>query len=84
MHRMSATRSASGPEETDAGSWASETLPMSVRKQLLERELSKLGLRKAVAQFAVSAAEGARAQQPGDAGSAHPQADPGAGGEHAG
>lgn len=34
-----------GPVEHEP-SWASETLPLSVRKELLERELSKLGYRK--------------------------------------
>jgi hypothetical protein len=28
-------------------SWASETLPMSVRRELLERELKRLGFRRA-------------------------------------
>ena len=81
---MSAARSASGPEETDAGSWATETLPMSVRKELLERELSKLGLRKAAAQSDASAHEGAGAQQQGDAGSNRPHADGGPPAEHPG
>lgn len=35
----------SAPDE-DA-SWTTETLPLSVRKELLERELRKLGFRKA-------------------------------------
>ncbi|HYE39095.1 MAG TPA: hypothetical protein VEB23_04140 [Ramlibacter sp.] len=34
-----------GPVEHEP-SWASETLPLSVRRELLERELSKLGYRK--------------------------------------
>lgn len=45
---------------------------MHVRKQLLERELSKLGFRKS----GQGAHEGATAQQqPQAGGSAHPQAD---------
>ena len=77
---MSATRSGSGPDGADAGSWATETLPMSVRKELLERELSKLGFRKAAAQAGASAHEGSTPQQ-ADAGS-HPQADAGASTAH--
>jgi hypothetical protein len=41
---MSSTGS---PDERDTGHWTTETLPLSVRKQLLERELSQLGFRKA-------------------------------------
>lgn len=44
MGVMSGTRSSMGSD--DAPSWAAESLPMSVRKELLERELSKLGFRK--------------------------------------
>jgi len=44
---MSSTRAGGAPEERDAGYWTTETLPLSVRKQLLERELKQLGLRKA-------------------------------------
>jgi hypothetical protein len=71
---MSATRSGKGPDNADAGSWATETLPMSVRKELLERELNKLGFRKAAAQGGAPSHEGGSAQQQGDAGSSHPQA----------
>ena len=48
---------------------------MSVRKELLERELNKLGFRKAAAQGGSSAHEGGGGAQQGDAGSSHPQAD---------
>jgi hypothetical protein len=72
---MSATGSRSGPDDNDAGSWATETLPMSVRKELLERELNKLGFRKAAAQAGTSAHDGGGAQQQADAGSSHPHAD---------
>ena len=34
-------------ETDDDGTWTSETLPMSLRRELLERELAKLGFRKA-------------------------------------
>jgi hypothetical protein len=50
------------------GSWACETLPMDVRKQLLERELKKLGLRKS----GHDAPAGQQQQQP--QGSSHPGA----------
>jgi len=71
---MSATGSEDGPDDAGAGSWASESLPMSVRKELLERELNKLGLRKATAQGGASALERSAQQQP-DGGSSRPQAD---------
>ena len=44
---MSSTRSGGAPDEGATGYWTTETLPLSVRKQLLERELKQLGLRKA-------------------------------------
>jgi hypothetical protein len=72
---MSATRSAGGPEQADAGSWATESLPMSVRKELLERELSKLGFRKAAAQGGSTSHDTEAFQQQADAGSSHPEAD---------
>jgi hypothetical protein len=37
----------SSDRATDDGTWTSETLPMSLRRELLERELTKLGFRKA-------------------------------------
>lgn len=55
------------------GSWATETLPLSLRKEMLERELRKLGFRKADAKSAAGREPGA-AQQEGQA-SSHPQAD---------
>jgi hypothetical protein len=83
MHDMSATRSGIAPDDAGAGSWATETLPMSVRKELLERELNKLGLRKAAAQACGSTAqEPAGAQQQGDTASSHPKADAGPAPEH--
>jgi hypothetical protein len=51
---MSSTRAGGAPDqrdgapvERDTGHWTTETLPLAVRKQLLERELSQLGFRKA-------------------------------------
>ena len=52
----------------DTGSWACETLPMDVRKELLERELKKLGFRKPGHDGPV----GQQQQQP--QGSSHPGA----------
>jgi hypothetical protein len=80
---MSATRSASGPAERDDSTWTNESLPMHLRKELLERELSKLGFRKAAAQGGAHAHDGG-AQQHGGAGASHPQADSDAGTQHAG
>lgn len=70
---MTGTRSGNGPDDGEVGSWASETLPLAVRKQLLESELRKLGSRKAEAARAAMASAGEGAQQ--QAQSAHPQAD---------
>ncbi|MEJ8839166.1 hypothetical protein [Ramlibacter sp. AN1133] len=80
---MSATRSGNGPDDADAGNWATETLPMSVRKELLERELNKLGFRKAAAQGGSPSVRDGGSQQQGDAGSSHPQADGSTAAEHA-
>ena len=72
MYGMSGTRSGGGPDDRDMGSWANETLPMSVRKDLLERELKKLGFRKSGADGGASS-HGAAQQQQQPQG--HPQAD---------
>ena len=63
-----------GPgDHDDAGSWASETLPLSVRRELLERELSRLGFRKAGAsRQGGSAQQQQQAQPPGEG--EHPRA----------
>ena len=64
---MTGARSGKGADDRDPGSWATETLPLSVRKELLERELKKLGFRKA--------GQGAVAQQQQQPqGDDHPQA----------
>lgn len=70
---MSEKRSGSGPDETVTGSWASESLPLSVRKELLERELRRMGLRRAESHWGASAAGGTSSQQVAH-GSEHPQA----------
>jgi hypothetical protein len=69
---MSTTKSGDGHEQ-GAGSWATEGLPMSVRKELLERELSKLGFRKAGA--SAGSHESGPSSQQGENTSQHPQAD---------
>jgi hypothetical protein len=43
---MGAPNNCSGPGDGEA-SWASESLPLSVRRELLQRELDKLGFHKA-------------------------------------
>jgi hypothetical protein len=83
MDAMSATRSGDRPDNPDAGSWATETLPLSVRKELLERELSKLGFRKGGAHGGASGHESSGSQQQSDAGGSHPHADADSAGGHA-
>ena len=75
MHGMSAERSGGGPDEGASGSWATETLPMSVRRELLERELNKLGFRKAGQPAGGVHAGGTVQQQQQPQGGGHPQAD---------
>jgi hypothetical protein len=77
IHAMSGDRSGSGPEERADDSWATETLPLSVRKELLERELKKLGFRRAGAMAGGSVHHGGtvQQQQQPQGGSSHPQAD---------
>ena len=74
---MSSKRSGAGQDDQDTGSWASETLPMSVRKEMLERELKKLGFRRADSHAASS-----QQQQQPQGESSHPQADGDQGGGH--
>ena len=70
---MSSNRSGGGPDHGDSASWASESIPLSVRRELLERELSKLGFRRSDARRGATANEMGGPQQ--DAQSSHPQAD---------
>jgi hypothetical protein len=79
---MTNKRSGGGPDTGDAGSWANESIPLSVRKELLERELNKLGFRKAGAHGGNTTNEASSSQQ-GDSGSSHPQADTQDRSEHA-
>lgn len=72
---MSTNRSGGAPDDRDAGSWATESLPMSLRKEMLERELRKLGFRKADGGGSTHASSAQQQQQPQGGGSNHPQAD---------
>lgn len=69
---MNGMRPGGGRDDGDTGSWTCETLPLSVRKELLERELKKLGFRKA----------GSQAGGAHDGGSAQQQQQPQGGGNH--
>jgi hypothetical protein len=69
---MTGSESGGGPDDQQAGTWATETLPLAVRKELLERELNRLGLRKAEASRNAHAGEGGNRQEPQ---SPHPKAD---------
>lgn len=69
---MSARSNSDRPDGGDS-SWASESLPMAVRKELLERELKKLGFRKADGQGPAAQQQ----QQAQHESSSHPQADGG-------
>jgi hypothetical protein len=60
---MIAMGSGSGPDSPDADSWTSETLPMSVRKELLERELKKLGLHRGARRSGASPQANVQQQQ---------------------
>jgi hypothetical protein len=66
-----------GADDRDAGSWATESLPLSVRKELLERELSKLGFRKRGGSAAAGHDGAVAQQQQQPQGGGHPQADTG-------
>ncbi|HZN47120.1 MAG TPA: hypothetical protein VFB71_05825 [Ramlibacter sp.] len=72
---MSSTRSDDGPDARESGTWTTETLPLAVRRELLERELKRLGFRKADGQGQGRASQGGPPQQ------RRPQADPD-GGSH--
>lgn len=76
---MNDIRSGSAPDDGDTGTWTSETLPLHVRKELLERELRKLGFRKAGGHEGASAQQ---QQQPQGGPGEHPSAG-GSGSSHA-
>lgn len=73
---MSSSSFRAAPDGLEA-SWANETLPLSVRKELLERELKNLGLRRAGSARASGSAQQQQQPQPAE----HPQADEAAHGE---
>ncbi|HEY0822740.1 MAG TPA: hypothetical protein VGD76_03055 [Ramlibacter sp.] len=73
---MSSTRSGGGPDDGDTGTWTTETLPLSIRKELLERELRKLGFRRTGSQSGSHDGGSAQQQQqPQGGSSSHPSAD---------
>jgi hypothetical protein len=67
---MMKSGSGSGPEAGDS-SWTDETLPMGIRKELLDRELQQYIDRKRNAQSASSVVSSTDKSR----GSSHPQAD---------
>ena len=69
---MDDTTAGDGPDDASRH-WTSETLPLSVRKELLERELKKLGFRKAGAHAHEGPTAHQQQQQP-QGGSGRPQA----------
>ena len=72
---MSSTRSGGAPDESETGLWTTETLPLSLRRELLERELNKLGFRKAGQGGSARAGDSAQQQQPHGGSDGHPRAD---------
>ena len=70
---MNETRAGSGPDDGESGSWTSESLPLHVRRQLLERELKKLGFRKG-GQQSPEGPVAQQQQQPQGGSSSHPMA----------
>jgi hypothetical protein len=76
---MTTNRSGSAPDILLDDSWASETLPMAVRRELLERELNKLGARRGD-RSGSRAHDGASGQH--ESQGSHPQAGGEAHGEH--
>ena len=69
---MTEAGSAPGPDDGEAGSWASETLPLALRRELLQRELKKLGIGKGEEASAGPSANDSSGD--GQQGDAHPQA----------
>jgi hypothetical protein len=76
---MSANGTGPVVDDNEAGSWASETLPLALRRELLDRELKKLSRRREDAARAATATDGAVGQQE----ASRPQADGGPA-QHAG
>lgn len=61
--------------EAHADTWASETLPMSVRRELLQHELKKLGFGKGEAGASSRPGGSMQQQQQPQGAAGHPQAD---------
>lgn len=74
---MDATQGQGATEARANESWATESLPMAVRKELLQRELDRMGLRKSRAQQGASSHDAATGPQ--HASGTHPQAEAPAG-----
>ena len=76
---MSSTRSSGAADESETGLWTTETLPLSLRRELLERELNQLGFRKAgqggSARAGASGQQQQQPSQPHGGSDAHPRAD---------
>jgi hypothetical protein len=79
MSVMGSTRSG-GPDQRDTGTWTTETLPLSVRKELLERQLDELGFRRKAAHGGATREVAEKQQQQGES---HPKAG-GEGSSHGG
>lgn len=78
MQGMTGKRTGSERDDGDP-SWAAESVPMAIRKELLERELRKLGFRK----LDSHGGNAQQQQQPQGEGSSHPQAGGASPGDHA-
>lgn len=61
------------PDDRDKASWTSENLSVAVRRELLQRELRKLGFRKAETDGA--SPDASTSGQPQPDGGSHPKAD---------
>ena len=75
LHHACMSAHGSGGSNDRDDTWTSETLPMSVRRELLERELKKLGFRRTEAGGSPQGGSVQQQQQPQGSQSGHPQAD---------
>jgi hypothetical protein len=77
MSNTTAPGPSGAPDDREKASWTSENLSVAFRRELLQRELRKLGFRKAGADGASPRASGSvqQQQQPQPRGSSHAQAD---------
>jgi hypothetical protein len=74
-------RSGSSEPDDEGPTWAAESLPMSVRKELLERELKRMGFRKMESRGGSMQQQQQQQQPQHNPTSSHPGAD-GNSGEH--